>query len=41
MARRNAGMPALTALVWFGILFVLWLLRDGPDEAHAGTRISV
>lgn len=25
---RCAGMPALTALFWYGILFVRWLLRD-------------
>jgi hypothetical protein len=25
---RCAGMPALTALFWFGVLFVVWLLRD-------------
>ena len=27
---RCADMPALTALVWFGALFVLWLYRDRP-----------
>jgi hypothetical protein len=27
---RCAGMPALTALFWFGILFVRWLLREEP-----------
>lgn len=25
---KCAGMPALTALVWFGIVFALWLYRD-------------
>ena len=25
---RCAGMPALTALVWFGIVFAIWLYRD-------------
>ncbi|MGQ9862675.1 MAG: hypothetical protein ACUVSD_11795 [Thiobacillaceae bacterium] len=27
---RCAGMPAVAALVWFGILFILWLLREEP-----------
>lgn len=27
---RCAGMPAAAALVWFGILFVLWLLWEEP-----------
>lgn len=27
---KCAGMPALTALFWFGILFVLWLLWEEP-----------
>lgn len=27
---KCAGMPALTALFWFGILFVRWLLWEGP-----------
>ncbi len=27
---RCAGMPALTALVWFGILFVRWLMWEEP-----------
>jgi hypothetical protein len=27
---KCAGMPALTALFWFGILFVRWLLREEP-----------
>jgi hypothetical protein len=27
-----AGMPALVALTWFGILFVRWLLWEGPAE---------
>jgi hypothetical protein len=25
---KCAGMPALTALVWFGIVFAIWLYRD-------------
>ena len=25
---RCSGMPALTALVWFGIVFAIWLYRD-------------
>lgn len=28
---KCAGMPALTALFWFGILFVLWLLWEEPS----------
>ena len=24
---RCAGMPALTALVWFGLVFSVWLYR--------------
>ena len=27
---KCAGMPALTALFWFGILFVRWLLWEEP-----------
>ncbi len=27
---RCAGLPALTALFWFGILFVRWLLEEDP-----------
>ena len=26
---KCSGMPALTALVWFGIVFGIWLYRDG------------
>jgi hypothetical protein len=25
---KCSGMPALTALVWFGIVFAIWLYRD-------------
>jgi hypothetical protein len=25
---KCSGMPALTALVWFGIVFGIWLYRD-------------
>lgn len=32
---RCSGMPALTALVWFGIVFVLWLYRDANTQPHA------
>lgn len=28
---KCAGMPALTALFWFGILFVRWLLWEEPE----------
>ncbi len=30
---KCAGMPALTALFWFGILFVLWLLWEEPAKS--------
>lgn len=29
---KCAGMPALTALFWFGLLFVLWLLWQEPSD---------
>ncbi|MFN3593983.1 MAG: hypothetical protein ACK4TK_04795 [Thiobacillaceae bacterium] len=32
MGYKCAGMPALTALVWFGILFVRWLMWDEPAK---------
>jgi hypothetical protein len=32
---RCSGMPALTALVWFGMVFALWLYRDKNTQPHA------
>jgi hypothetical protein len=32
---KCSGMPALTALVWFGIVFALWLYRDTNTQPHA------
>ncbi len=29
---RCAGMPALTALFWFGIVFAVWLYREEPTQ---------
>jgi hypothetical protein len=28
-------MPALTALVWFGIVFAIWLYQDKNTQPHA------
>ena len=30
-----SGMPALTALVWFGIVFALWIYRDTNTQPNA------
>jgi hypothetical protein len=30
-----SGMPALTALVWFGIVFAIWLYQDKNTQPHA------
>jgi hypothetical protein len=32
---KCSGMPALTALVWFGIVFAIWLYRDTNASPHA------
>jgi len=32
---RCSGMPALTALVWFGIVFAIYLYRDKNTQPHA------
>lgn len=32
---KCSGMPALTALVWFGIVFALWIYRDTNTQPHA------
>jgi hypothetical protein len=32
---KCSGMPALTALVWFGIVFALWLYQDKNTQPHA------
>ncbi len=32
---KCSGMPALTALVWFGIVFAYWLYRDRNIQPHA------
>lgn len=32
---KCSGMPALTALVWFGIVFALFLYRDKNTQPHA------
>jgi hypothetical protein len=32
---KCSGMPALTALVWFGIVFALWIYQDKNTQHHA------
>lgn len=32
---KCSGMPALTALVWFGIVFAIWLYQDKNTQSHA------
>ena len=32
---KCSGIPALTALVWFGIVFALWLYQDKNTQPHA------
>ncbi len=32
---RCSGMPALTALVWFGMVFAIWLYRDTNTQPNA------
>jgi len=32
---KCSGIPALSALVWFGIVFALWLYRDTNTQPHA------
>ncbi len=32
---KCSGMSALTALVWFGIVFAIWLYRDTNTQPHA------